>query len=323
MARGKKPSVGRRVARPGKNTPVSTKMQIGLRRGLLNRAVLFAILAATFAVAVIGGSLALYYKAYADPKRVFNDMINNNLATRGFSKQMIKHQASGSSDESLQLIFSPSIQVRDIRRLDLTDSHTKVLVETIGTTKADYQHYLSVKRTLPSGKRPDYTRLYKLWVKNGEGSGGDAQLVDSAFFGATLFGNLDPASRHQITSQLKPAYIVDYKNVKKQSINHRRTYTYDTTVLLRSYAQAARQYAQDLDLPIANQIQPSLYPNSAKLHVQMTVDVLSRQLLKVDYFDQGLTETYSGYGTAPQVPLPKKTVTPEQLTQVLNSIQQQ
>lgn len=321
MARNKKQTVGRRVARPGRNARASEKMQINLRRRLLSRTVLVVAVAIILAGVGVGGGLALYYKAYANPRRVFNDMINNNLATRGFVKQMIKNQSGNTSVETLQLEFSPDIRVRDVRNINLPASRTNVTVETIGTTTADYQHYLHITKLSSAGKPADYSRVYGLWVKNGEGEGGAAELVNSAFFGATLLGNLDPATRHKVTVRLAPAYIVDYKNVVRSSDDHRRTYTYNATVLLRQYAAAAKVYATSIGLPIAARIDPQLYSGTAKLQVKLTVDVLSRQLKKIQYLNQGLTETYSGYGTAPEMTLPAKTVSPQQLTNTLNSIQ--
>jgi hypothetical protein len=322
MAKDKKTSSSRRVARAGRHTRVTEKMQIGAKRGLLNRTAWLWVLAAAGAIIIISGGLSLYYTFYADPQRVFNDMITNNLATRGYSKEMIRPAGhGGSSDESIQLNFTPNIRVKDVRQVVIPASATKVTIETIGTPTADYQRYTKIDRKSSSGKKLDYNRVYSLWVKNGEGTGGDAQLINSAFFGATLFGNLQPANRQEVVQKLKAAYIVDYKHVLKQSSNHRRTYTYVATVYLRQYAAAAKLYAHTLGLPIANQINPEAYTEATRLEVVMTVDVLSRQLSQVQYINQGLTETYSGYGTAPDINVPAKTVPAQNLNQLLNSIQ--
>lgn len=321
MARYKKPTPTRRVARPGKNARVSEKMQIGLRSRLLRRATLIIGLVVFGLAAVIVASLGLYFKVYADPHRVFNDMINNNLATRGFSKEIVRGQAASGSDEITQIVFTPNILVRDVRQVTSQGTDTSFTVETVANTYTDYLHYLKIESKSPSGEKIDYSRVYPLWIKNSEETGSQAQLVNSAFFGATLFGNLDPASRQAVSAKLMPAYSVDYKHIQKNSIDARRVYTYNVTVQLKQYAAAARLYAADLGLPIADRINPAIYGQDAKLHLMVTVDVLSRQLRKVEYIDQGITETYSGYGTAPEISLPAKTVTPEKLTQTINALQ--
>lgn len=322
MPKPKKPSVGRRVARPGKTTPVSEKMQIGLRRGLLSRRLLVSVLVIAGTAAVIGAILGLYFKLYADPTRVFNDMLRNNLATRGFTKEIVRQSGNGSSDETTQLIFTPNILVRDIRQIDSPATKTKYTVETVANPDADYSHYLKIASQNAAGQKLDYRSIYSLWIKNSISSGSQAQLVNSSFFGATLFGNLDPASRRQVVSRLKTAYVVDYDHIEKKTVDYRRSYSYNVVVLLRPYATAAHLYASYLGLPVANQISPGIYSKDAKLRLKLTVDVLSRQLRQVEYIDQGVTETYSGYGTAPDIALPTRTVSPEVLNQAINAIQQ-
>jgi len=319
MAKDKKPTVGRRVARPGRNTPVSEKMQIGLRKRAFSRTTFIVVVVLACISLAVAGLFTFYNKVYANPQHVFNEMINNNLATRGFTKEIKKSQGSSTSDETTQIIFTPQIMVRDVRKVNSPMTKTKVTVETVASPEADYQHYVAVDRTSAAGKKLDYSSIYGLWVKSNQGS---AQLVNSSFFGATLFGNLDPASRKQITHILAPAYKVDYKNVAKQTVNSRRVYTYDVAVMLKPYSEAAHKYAQAMSLPIADQIDPNIYKSGTHFSVEMSVDVLSRQLTQVIYRDQGVTETYSGYGAVPEIRIPAKTVTPAQLTEIINSIGQ-
>jgi hypothetical protein len=320
MAKDKKAASGRRVTRAGKTTAASEKMQMGMRRQLLSRRTLLIALVAVGTVVIVGGLLGIYYKVYASPEHVFRDMINNNLATSGVTKEIIKGQASGNNDETTQTVFTPDIIVRDIRRIDLPATKTKVTIETIGTTSTDYQHYLKVDRRGGNGKPLNYSSIYNLWIKNEDSTGGQAQLVNSAFFGATLFGNLDAANRATISNQLMSAYKVNYDSVRKSSRSSRKLYTYDVTVMMRQYAASAHTYAATLGLPIAAQINPNLYSKNAQLHVVMTVDVLSRQLKIVKYLNQGVTESYSGYGAAPEIRLPAKTVPASELTQALGAI---
>ncbi|MDB5161095.1 MAG: hypothetical protein JWO96_475 [Candidatus Saccharibacteria bacterium] len=315
-----KKSPGRRVARAGKNSKSAEKIQIGLRRNLGSRRTLLVAGVSITALIIILTGITLFYKVYASPQRVFWDMISNNLSTRGFSKQSVRSTGTTISSEAIQVSFTPSLRVHDIKRVVNSANNTKITVDTIGTPTVDYQRYSNIDQPARAGKKPDYSKIYDMWLKNGGSDSATPQSVNTVIFGAALFGNLSPAQRDKLLTYLKSSYQINFNDVGRGKSGSRRTYVYQASIPLKLYAQGARLYAAAEGLSAANQINPASYNDAAQLKVKMTVDVLSRQLTRIEYLQQGVNEIYSGYGIEPKIDSPKHLVGVEEFNKVLSSI---
>lgn len=275
----------------------------------------------TLAVALAG--IFWYYKIYTDPQKIFWGMVENNLSTAGFSKETAQESGSFVSHEINQVVFSPDIGVISTR--DITDGTqqppTRIKLEALGTRTADYQHYVLIDRPAANGKaKPDYSKVYGMWLKSDESS---AQLINSNLFGPILFGNLPEPVKKKVVSDLKDAYKVDYKSVKKLNMDGRRTYSFNTEVALAHYASAAQKYARALGLAVADQIDPKSYSSQAKTRVTVYIDALSRQIRKVEYQSGSSLESYTAYGLGKAIKPPAKTVSPEQFQNAINAVSQE
>lgn len=269
-------------------------------------------------VALLG--IFWYYKIYTDPQRIFWGMVSNNLSTNSFSKVSSQESGSYSGKEVTQVIFQPELAVHNVR--DITDNTqaqpTHIKLESIGTPDTDYQHYLLIDRpAAEGGAKPDYSKVYDLWLKS-EDQG--AQLINSNLFGPLLFGHLPQPIKETIIKDLRQAYKVDYKNVKKLNMDGRRTYIFNVEVSLAEYAAAAQKYARALGLAVADQINPSDYSEAAKTSITLYVDALSRQIRKVEYQAGNNFESYTAYGIKKEIKPPKKTVSPEEFQKAINSV---
>lgn len=317
----KKPSStsSRRPVRPGSKATRSEKAQVSLIKTILSKS--FLVVAAAV---LAGGALLLvlflwFSRVYADPENVFWGMLSNNLATSSITKELTQESGQGSTLELTQLSLTPKPTVKSVRVLsyvDETGGQNKLTLEGILTPVEEYQHYADIQRPT-AGSQRDYSEIYKLWLKNTppESSGGSPGF-NNAVYGAMLFGNLRRPERAPIIDELRQAYEVDFSKAEKSIVSGRRTYTYQVTVNMRSYAVAALRYAQTLGLPVTNQINPNNYKATDQIQVEITVDVLTRQVKKVEY--QGaVNETYRGYGVPVQIALPSKTVAPEKLQKAI------
>ena len=316
----KRPSSGRRPVRPGRNSTTTERVQVTLRQRLMNRRVVITSGIFLAALVVALGAIFLFYKVYADPQRVFWSTVNNNLATNGVSKQTISSQSGTLTSEITQMVFSPNLKIHDLKTATSQSTNSQVTLETIGTVNADYERYSKIIRPGAKTSQADYQKIYDMWLKNGGASTGSAEVINNAIFGAVLFGNLNNAQRAQLLTMLKGTYVVDFANVNKQTVAGRRTYVYQVLVPLKKYAAAAHAYATFEGLPVANQIDPANYNDSNHLQIKITVDVLSRQIKRIDYAQQNLTETYTGYGIQPEVNPPTHIVDSTQFENVINSI---
>lgn len=293
-----------------------------MRQRLMTKRV-FLIGGAFFvSLAVILTSIFLFYKVYASPERVFWSMVNNNLATDGITKESVTVGSGTTSDDILQMGFSPEVKVRDVKIITSTTKHSQIQLETIGTVSTDYERYLNIKNPGSKATAAQYQTLYSMWLKSSDNQSSQPQAVNNALFGALLFGNFDSAQRSKLLTSLKSSYIVDFADVARQNVNSRRLYTYDVLVPLNKYAMVAHDYALAKGLPVASQIDPAAYSDSTRLHVKITVDVLSRQVVKIEYVDQGINESYSGYGIQPAFNAPLHTVSQAEFEKAVNAVTQ-
>jgi hypothetical protein len=154
----------------------------------------------------------------------------------------------------------------------------------------------------------DYSKVYSLWLKNSGNKQHETQLFNNAIYSALLFGNLPANQRDKTIQELKNAYKVDFKSVSKSTEKGRKTYTYNARLGLKKYANAVNSYTKTLGLPNAGQIKAGNYKPTDEVSIQISVDVLSRQVKKVYYTTNGSTEEYLTYGVVPNFKLPLSTV---------------
>lgn len=271
-------------------------------------------------IALVG--IFWYYKIYTDPQKIFWGSIENNLSTRGYSKESSQESGSFVSKEVNQVIFSPKLGVVSVR--DITDGTqqppTRIKLEALGTPMTDYQHYALIDRPAASGKaKPDYARVYGMWLKSEEDG---AQLINSNLFGPLLFGDLSEPLKKVVVAGLRKAYVVNYASVQKLNLDGRRTYSFDVEVVLSHYASAAQKYARGLGLPIADQIDPKSYSPEDKTRITLFIDALSRQIRKVQFQTGNNFESYTGYGIGKEIVPPTKTVSSEEFQNAINSVSQ-
>ncbi len=274
------------------------------------------------ALAVILSVIWWYEKVYTTPQNVFWGMIDNSLATPSVTKETTQDGGTTKVVEFAQMIFSPLPVVHDIRHITapVNDSPLHLTLESIGTPTDDYQRYSYVQQV--AGKpQSAYDNLYKQWLHNGGVSqNANPRIFNGAVFGAILFGDINQPQRGQIVKTLRSAYKIDYQSVGQQNTGGRKTYTFSVAISLQKYAQAAHDYAKYLGAPNYAQISPADYQVNDSSRVFLTVDVLSRQLVKSVYQSSNMVEAYSGYGITAQVKPPSRVATPAEFENAINQI---
>ena len=280
-----------------------------------SKPILYALLTALIIIAALWTGYAKYYSA---PKRVFNTMLANNLSTEGFTRETSQAACVPNSQGSniIQTSFSPSPTIHCITHIN--NGSVKLTIESIGNTGGDYQRYSFVQTSAVAPKQDKYSKVYDMWIKNSGSPTAQPNLYGQLLNTPVLFANLTPSQSKELTSSLSNVYQVDYKNVAKERSGMRETYTYSVIVPLKKFATTEKTYADILKLPIASRIDPRSYPDSSKVAVKFTIDVLSRHLKQVQF--QSVTETYSSYGVAPLVNIPTKTVSLQQLQNAFQSV---
>jgi hypothetical protein len=274
------------------------------------------------AVILIVGGVFWYKQIYTDPEKVFWGMISNNLSTYSISKEVSQKGTNATSQENTMLAFSPSPAVRDIKAISTqnADNTSVIKIESIGTPTDTYQHYVTIKQSSKKGKKdPNYNKVYSLWLKNSGNSQHETQLFSNTVYSALLFGNLPLEQRNKTVAYLKNSYKVDFSQVKKESVDGRKTYTYSAKLRLQNYAIAADYYAKALGLPNAGQINPKNYKPTDEVPLLFSVDVLSRQARGIQYASSGATEKYTTYGVVANFKPPTHTVSYETLQKTVQN----
>jgi hypothetical protein len=101
------------------------------------------------------------------------------LSTASISKEVSQAGNAAASKEQTQLSFTPSPVVRDIKDVTSQNSEntSRIKIESIGTPTDTYQHYVLIDQSSKTGKKkPDYSKVYSLWLKNSGNQQADAQL---------------------------------------------------------------------------------------------------------------------------------------------------
>ena len=135
----------RRPAREGSLSTHTEKAQASLKRALpvisLPARIKPIIYAFILALIIVVGGWLFYSRIYINPQRVFATMISNNLSTDGFTRQTTQSACvpNAQSTNIIQTSFTPSLTLHCITHIN--NGSVRLVIESIGTTQADYQHY--------------------------------------------------------------------------------------------------------------------------------------------------------------------------------------
>lgn len=261
---------------------------------------------------------------YNSPENVFNGMINNNLRIASVTRESKIESADTPQQKIEQLNFVPDYAVRSIITLQQNDNgqDNKVVSETIGTLKADYSRYVTIKtsQTNSEGKPLDYSSVENIWSKSDPESE-QPQYFNQSVLGLIMFGNIDQKTRNEYINTLKDkkAYDIQYKDAKPQKINGKSALVIPVKVNLEGYVQAVKVVAKQVGLGDLPGLEPEAYKDQTPIEIKVTIDKLSRQLLKVEYSENQI-ETYSSYGIKLPVELPEKTISTSELQQKVQEV---
>jgi F0F1-type ATP synthase assembly protein I len=317
----------RRPVRSGKQSTTGEKAAERIRSGVINalsnRAVRLSLSSVIILAVLVGVAITWYNNVYANSERVFWGMIDNNLKTNSVTEEIKQTSATDSSDELTQMSFTPNPSVRYIKKITASNAQgsAQISVESIGTPKDTYQHYVSI--TQPGKPSSTFKDIYPLWLKNSGSPQSDTTLFNQKILNsANLFGNMPSAERAKTINYLHNAYHTNFDAVEKQKVDGRKVFIYKTKINLKDYIKAVHFYAESLGLPNADKLKPENYKKTDQFSVTYSVDVMSRQLKKVVYTNTSTQAQYSGYGIQANFHPPAHTVSYQKLQDTVKSASQ-
>lgn len=289
------------------------------RFGKLSLAVWLWIVGAFLLVAA---GLFWWFGVQTQPKRIFEDLLNQSLMTNGVTVQT--EQASGQGDIAYWLQYSLGSTNQARALTNINQNGAKVVTEVLGTKDQDYTRYKSIETTQTdeNGQPVDTSNIQNVWAK------GPSSLLSQSALGLNLplgalpipIGNLTPEKRSELLDFIKQSrvYQVDYDNVETARQNGRLQYTYNVKIQLILYADLLKRFGKSVGLNALAQLDPNAYSGAAPLELKMTVDVRSKHLVAVDVAvseTQNYSYTYSAYDIPVSNKIPDQTITDVELQQ--------
>lgn len=272
-------------------------------------------------------------KVFNSPANVFNGMLARSLSTTSVTRHVVQNGSGSGQEEVTQLNFGAQNFAHTettVTQKDQTGQASTVVTESIGTPKADYARYVSIKtaQKSSSGKPLDYSQVVSVWGKSDSSSASSTGgYFNQAILGIIPFGNLEPRERHALLNEIRQnnVYVTDYSKVQTKKVNERKVYVYTVSVNPQAYVRMLQDYAKDIGQGTVAGLDASSYAGAKAVSLQLTVDTISRQLVSIGYPGQAQansrTEQYTGYGGLYHIELPVKTVSFSELQSRVQSVQ--
>lgn len=260
---------------------------------------------------------AWWTRVYTSPTRVFWGMIDTSLSTASVTMHLSQATDSMSVERSTQLRLgsqNASHMVQTRKQTDGRNSST-VVQETVGTPDTDYLRfpYVVTGQVGANGQPVDYASIEGVWGKTG-GDGLKSQKAavlgfNQAVLGTVPFANLPAVKRNVFVHYIRDNHVYSFDAAKavKNRVGGKQVYEYSVSVGAKQYFTMLQEFAATLGIGPVSGLDPSQYDDAPPLGVHFTVDIISRQLIKIHYNDSSQDETFDSYGVRTPIAVPDKT----------------
>lgn len=261
-------------------------------------------------------------KVHDSPRRVFADMLVNNLSTASVTRSSTS-AGQQALDRVEQLSFTPSATTRSFVKVSdqSEEGKTSVQTETVGTQSNDYSRYLKIDVTPEAGVAPrNFSSVENIWAKSSL-SEGQPQYLSQSLQGLIPFANLSATKRQEIIKliQDKKVYTVNYASSKPKRINGKTAIDFSVSVDPVQYITLLMALNKAVGVEQTEDLNPQDYKEQPPISLNVVVDKLSRQVIEVTFGQQ--KETYSAYGLAGPISIPEKTISVQELQEKIQSVQ--
>ena len=266
-----------------------------------------------------------WQNTYTSPQNVFERMLSNSFATTSVTKQsLVKNEAQTLlQTNNLQIAPEPRIhglveitqggeQKSFVKRESLTTPTTNFIrLVTITTDQKD-----------SSGHPFSFSPILGIW---GQGPADESNNSLSQLFGqnvAVPYAHLSATARTQLLAQIQHdgVYGVNYGAIQTKIHNGRKAYVYNVNVKPEAFIKMMKTIGKQAGVKGYEDVDPASYKSLPPVKFVFTVDVVSGDLVNVDY-GNGQVENYSGVGNRTTLQNPNKAVTMLELQQRLQSLQ--
>ena len=259
----------------------------------------------------VASGVVWWTRIYGSPRRVFHDMLSNNLSTTSYTKVTSMNQEPESIQQSTQVSFVDQVTSRSVVLLQQkgqTGAKSSVKTESIGTSTHDYSRYLDIQTAQTSdAKKPDYRRIQGTWAKSDSSETTKPQYLRQTLLSLLPFGNLQQDNRTRALTALvdSNAYSVDYNNVKQEKVNGKTALVYLVKIDLARYVTAFNNVAKSAGYSDLVELSSDAYQNTPPVEAKIAVSKTSHRLLRIVYQDGQQTEDYTSFGLRAPIDVPK------------------
>jgi hypothetical protein len=274
-----------------------------------------------------------YTRVFSSPTNVFWGMVDNNFKSYGMTRSITQENASQGLKQSQStrlMLGSQNISQgkTSIMQNNPQTGQVQIDTESIGTMSANYSKYTSINISKSaSGKQPDFSQFENIWAVENNIPTGQLNLIQAMFgtMGTVPFGHLDAASRHKLVNYMKSNEVYKFTDlgVRRENKNGRPVYTYDVSVDLPKAVASLIMFDKLSGLNKLQGIDPEQYAGGGAVPLQMSIDILTHDIVEVSYGGGAQKEQFSSSGAYVKARVPEQTVPVSELQQKIQEIFQQ
>lgn len=264
-------------------------------------------------IILFGIGISVWFNSlYLNPTNMFWDMFSNNLSTNGFTTSQKYFNGSYNINQKTQIALAGDNYAHTITTLSQVGA--SVTTEEINSPNYEYVKYLDISsnKKNAANKSINYTKDLNIWGY-GKNYNNASQQIKETFY-KTLFSilplaNLSTTQRNDLISYAKShkVYTIDNK-INKQTINGVHVDTLSVKVNRLGYIGMMELFAKDVNFLGLGNVSPKQYEKLPAITVQISIDPISRNLVKINSGSALNASSYSGFGVNPLYKLPTKTI---------------
>lgn len=279
----------------------------------INKSALLRIIALIAGIIFLAAGWFWWRNIYMGANNVFWEMIDNNLSTASVTRQLTQKTADKSLDQFIREQFGAVNAAENYITLRQKDANGESIVKTvtIGTPDADYSKYISISSPSKSldGPSLNASKVLGVWGKSTTNQAGAANYFQQSVLTIVPFGNFTQEQKSDLINKMHSynIYDVSISSAKSEKYNNRAVYIYNVDIAPASYVQMMQTYTKYLGIGDIG-LDPSVYARSPALKAELTVDKLSRQLVKISYPESKQSVTITDQNLDQPIKIPDNTI---------------
>ena len=155
---------------------------------------------------------AWWHYVRSNPENTFYGMLDNNLKTRGVSREVTQSSNGQSLSQTAQLSLTPQRVAQGITDIGQEGTvSASIQTENISTPTADYVRYVNIDTNQKGaqGQSLDFSGLLNVWGKTTfeDPTRGSGELLTESLMGVVPVGNLDVKARADLMELIKEQQV--------------------------------------------------------------------------------------------------------------------